>query len=405
MNFVSRFWTESVAYQFRHDFGKVFRLLAGVNNEHRNMFDNVLGTHSGDQGGGFVGGQVNYKFLTLNAGVREEYLRQDSSFRFTLPVFRAGANFEIRKYNYIRMAFGQAQRFPSIAEQYINYSLAGVNIIPNLTLQSERGYTMEIGYKRSLKIGNWLGYLDADVFYTQFKNMIEFVFGVNYVDSTNTLTPFFQSENVGRVRIFGWELSMYGEGRITPDVDVVTQLGYTYFYGGYMDSLGDPGNYNPRIANLGQFLHDAFTHYTLKTALNDQTWLNETAGMLRYRNPHQFKADFDFILFRKYHVGTALQYYSYMTQVDAVFQTIIPGVDEYRQQHRNKGDAIWDLRAGYEVNHNISLNFLVKNVLNTYTVVRIARPDPPRTFAVQMVVNLGGLKRNKLSASQQMGNM
>jgi len=393
---VSGFWINAVYYHFRHDFGKLVRLLAGADNEHYKVVDGVLGTHEGDYGGAFVSAQLNYKFLTLNAGVREEYIHEDSAFYPTVPVFSAGASFEIRKYNYLRLSFGQAFRQPSIAERYILYSLGGVEIIPNTSLLPERGYTTELGYKRSIKIGNWLGYLDASAFYTQFKNMIEFVFNLN----PTTLTPYFQSQNIAKARIFGWELTLYGEGKLTPDVDVVTLMGYTYFYG---VDLNDPADqYNN---NVGTFLKNAFTHYILKTYIDDESWNKETAGMLKYRNPQQFKADVDFILYKKIHLGSSLQYYGYMTQVDPIFAVFIPGVDQYRQQTRNKGQATWDLRTGYQFNKNLGLNFLVKNVLNTYTVFRVARPDSPRSYTVQLVVNFGGMHKGKSLATPPVGNI
>jgi outer membrane receptor protein involved in Fe transport len=83
-----------------------------------------------------------------------------------------------------------------------------------------------------------------------------------------------------------------------------------------------------------------------------------------------------------------------MTKIDAVFGVQVPGITEYRRDHRNKGDFIWDLRAGYDINPNISINFLVKNVLNTYTIIRIARPDPPRSFTVQLIVNFGAMGKH-----------
>jgi outer membrane cobalamin receptor len=394
---VSAFWINALYYQFRHDFGQYFRLLAGANNEHYKMADGNLGVHHGDYGGAFISGQLTYKFLTLNAGAREEYVHEDSVVYPTLPIFRAGASFEIRKYNYLRISFGQAFRVPSIAERYVDYSLGSINIVPNTSLQPERGYSAEIGYKRSIKIGNWLGYFDATAFLTHFNDMIEFVFDLSY--NSHGLYPYFQSQNISKAQIFGWELSWYGEGYIAPNVEMTTQFGYTYFYGVNLDDTADAYN-----KNFGTFLKNAFTHFTLKTYVDDYSWNNETAGMLKYRNPQQFKADVDFIFFKKYHAGTSLQYYGYMTQVDPIFAVFIPGVDEYRMQTRNKGQATWDLRTGYEFNKNLQLNFLVKNVLNSYTIFRVARPDAPRTFTVQLMVNFGrGLK--KRAAIPQGSNM
>ena len=94
-----------------------------------------------------------------------------------------------------------------------------------------------------------------------------------------------------------------------------------------------------------------------------------------------------------------------MSQVDQVFMVLVPGIDEYRMQTRNRGQATWDLRTGYEFNKNIQLSFLVKNVTNKYTIFRIARPDPPRTFTVQLMVNFGRSLKRRAPSVPQIGNM
>jgi outer membrane receptor protein involved in Fe transport len=379
----TNFWVVRAEYQFRHDFGKIFRLLLGVNNEHAWITDGTLGTHQTDFGGGFITGELNWKWLTINGGVREEYYRMDSAITPTIPVFRLGVNFEIRKFNYIRASFGQSFRVPSIAERFVTYQLGAISIIPNYDIKPERGFTAELGYKRSFKINKWLGYWDAVVFWTEFKDMIEFQFG-------NSLPAYFQSKNVSRARIFGWETTLAGEGKMGP-VDMSVLLGYTYFYG--VDMNDTMLGVDKRNRNVGTFLKDAFTHFALPTAKEEYTWDSLTAGMLKYRNPHTFKADFDFILYDRYHLGTSLQYYGYMTQIDKIFGIFISGIAEEREVKRNKGDVIWDLRAGVDINKNVSLNFMVKNVLNTSYALRIARPDKPRSFTVQMLVNFGGRQK------------
>jgi iron complex outermembrane receptor protein len=382
------FWTFSVDYQFRHDFGKIFRLQFGVKNDHSTLTDGTLGSHKVDYGGGFVQGEINYKWFTFNTGVREEYVRLDSALTPTIPVFRAGVNFEIRKYNYIRASFGQAFRVPSIAERFVTYNLAGIRILPNYNIRPESGFTAELGYKRSFKIGSFLGYFDAVAFWTEFKDMIEFQFGTRF-DSTG-FYPYFQSQNVSRARIFGWETSLVGEGTIGP-VNMTAMVGYTYVYG--VDLNDTSWGANVRNSKVANFLKDAFVRFALPTGKDDYTWDSLTAGMLKYRNPHTFKADLDFLIYGKYHVGTSLQYYSYMTQVDKIFGVFIPDVNKQRMERRNKGDAVWDLRLGYDFNRNFSLNFMVKNVLNSNYAIRIAKPDKPRSFTVQMIVNFGGTNK------------
>ena len=390
-------------YQFRHDFGKLGRILVGVNNEHANISDGTLGKHATDHGGGFLQGEINWKWLSANAAIRQEWYRLDSAFTPVLPVARVGLNFEIRKYNYIRASFGQAFRVPSIAERFVTYELAGIQILPNHDIRPERGWTAELGYKRSLKIGNWLGYLDAVVFWTEFRDMIEFTFGIN-IDNSKTppaIVPYFQSQNVSRARIFGWEVSAYGEGNIGP-VNFTTMVGYTYFYG---VDLND----TTVTHNVGDFIADAFKKFAMKTPYDANgkasyaLWNEQTQGMLRYRNPHTFKADFDFLLYGRYRLGTSMQYYSYMTKVDNIFEVYIKDVRKIREENINKGDFVWDLRAGVNINRNIAVNFLVKNVLNTNYAIRVAKPDRPRSFTVQMVVNFGGKDNAGANAARSMG--
>jgi outer membrane receptor protein involved in Fe transport len=157
---------------------KYSALLLGVNNEHAWITDGTLGTHQTDFGGGFITGELNWKWLTINGGVFAKNITGwIVPLRPTIPVFRLGVNFEIRKYNYIRASFGQSFRVPSIAERFVTYQLGAISIIPNYDIKPERGFTAELGYKRSFKINKWLGYWDAVVFWTEFKDMIEFQFG------------------------------------------------------------------------------------------------------------------------------------------------------------------------------------------------------------------------------------
>ena len=108
----------------------------------------------------------------------------------------------------------------------------------------------------------------------------------------------FKAQNISHARIFGWELETEGEGHLTPDVaDMVLTAGYTYFYGVNVD---DPTNTNNQNY---YFIRNAFTHYILKTEVSDNDWNNENTGMLKYRNPQQFKADVEFNMFLRLSPG------------------------------------------------------------------------------------------------------
>lgn len=380
----NNFWQFRTEYQFRHDFGRLVRLQCGINNTHSMVNDGTLGKHQTDDGGIFALAKLDWKWLSADLGVRDEYERLDSVFVPQLPIFSAGLNFEAKKNNNIRLSFGQSNRIPSLAERFVVYQLASIAIRPNPSLLTERGFTAELGYKRTIKIGNWNGYVDASLFWTEFRNMIEFTFGL---DLSHGVQFYFQPKNVSRARIFGWEVSAYGEGKIGP-VDFTTMFGYTYYYG--VDLNDTLYGANKRNNNIGTFLLDAFRHFSIPTAKSDGGWDSLTAGMLRYRNPHTFKMDFDFIFINKIHFGTSMQYYGYMTKIDKIFEIAIKDINKIRADSRNKGDFIWDLRAGYDINRNLSLNFLVKNVMNSNYAIRVAKPNAPRSYTVQLIVNFGG---------------
>ncbi|MBK9488675.1 MAG: TonB-dependent receptor [Haliscomenobacter sp.] len=76
------------------------------------------------------------------------------------PVLRLGANYQIGDYSFLRASWGQGYRFPTIAEKFIFTNLGGFNISPNPDLQSETGWSTELGIKQGLKLGSLKGFLD-----------------------------------------------------------------------------------------------------------------------------------------------------------------------------------------------------------------------------------------------------
>lgn len=368
----SSYWTD---YQFRHDFVKSkkvnAKLLIGANNLHFTMEDNTLGIHKGDQGGAYIQTEVGFKGLTINLGGRFEFLHLDSTTKIAKPVFSVGLNYEFKKYNFFRASFGQAYRYGSIAERFVLYQLGNINIEPNPGLLPESGFTAEVGYKRMLGFGkNWRGFFDVSVFGTEFKNMIEFSLTRVDFKPDGSYNAFFQSQNVTRARLFGWEFNLAGEGKIGP-VDLTLQGGYTYFY---PRDMTDTTRHN----DLKTFFKDAFQSYYKPTE-------DQQRYMLRYRIRHNFKFDIDALLYKKVRIGTVVNYYSYMDGIDFVFTVAVPGLKEYRKQTYNKGDWVWDVRLGYDITKNLSINVIGKNILNRDYAIRIAKPNAPRSFNIQLM--------------------
>ena len=90
---------------------------------------------------------------------------------------------------------------------------------PNAELKAEQGYNAELGFKQGYKFGNLKGFIDVAGFYTRYKDMIEFRFGLfnnktfDYIDGLSKLFNAFSSgdglgigaqfTNVGRRRFMG----------------------------------------------------------------------------------------------------------------------------------------------------------------------------------------------------------
>lgn len=357
-------------FQYRHDFGSIAQIMVGVTNNYFQVQDNTLGIHRGNQGGAYLQGEIYWKGLTVSLGGRIEFMNLDSATVLTPPVGRLGINYQFKKFNYLRFGVGQGYRYGSIAERFVDYKLGGtVSILPNPTLRPESGITVELGYKRSFSIGsNWRGYADAAIFYNQYKDMIEFSLD-SLAWGTNGIESYFRSKNLTQARIMGWEFALVGEGKIGP-VSLNFQGGYTYFYG------LDLSNKNAQ-PDAKFFLKETFENFAKTDSIS-------RLPMLKYRNRHTFKFDLDMTLFDRGKIGTSVMYYSYMDNIDPAFEIAITHIKSWRQTREGKGDWVWDLRAGYQITRQFSLNFLVKNVLNRDYAIRVAHPNAPRSYTIQL---------------------
>jgi iron complex outermembrane receptor protein len=123
----------------------------------------------------------------------------------------------------LHVTVGRRTRFPTIKDRY-SYRLG--TAIPNPSLAPEVAIQTEVGYRRVVA-ESWL--LGANLFYSNVRNLIQSV----AIDASRCPSPpCTQMQNVGRVRIFGTELS--AQGALGP-----VQLGAHYTY---LDrkSLSDP---------------------------------------------------------------------------------------------------------------------------------------------------------------------
>jgi len=89
--------------------------------------------------------------------------------------------------------------------------------------------------------GRWQGYFDIAFFWNEFDEYVEYLPGfypnvfpgtddVLYPEEEDSILFALKPNNVDQARIFGYEVSLLGEGDISPIFKLRTRLGYTYTY-------------------------------------------------------------------------------------------------------------------------------------------------------------------------------
>jgi iron complex outermembrane receptor protein len=293
------------------------------------------------------------------------------------PVFRFGLNYRIAEATFLRASMGQGYRFPSVAEKFVATSVGALSVFPNENLLPENGFSAEIGIKQGFKLGSWTGFVDVAGFWTEYRNMMEFSFGIWFPDTASVSYQNyvlnkvkylgFKSVNVGNARITGTEISAAVQGKIGP-VKVS-------FFGGYTYTKPVNLNYNP----------------------NDTTGL---AGpfFLKYRFFHLAKGDVQ-LEYKMFSAGLATRYNSFMINIDDSFEKdvssyfipfplgiyILPGLEKYRKIHRG-GNLTFDLRFGVEVNEKSRVSLIVNNLLNAENMSRPGDLQPPRMYMIQYLI-------------------
>lgn len=311
--------------------------------------------------------QLEKKFfdrLNLSLGTRVEYNEMRSPElvgdfvipggvnKQTRPVMRAGANYQLAKYSFIRAAYGQGYRFPTVAERFINTPFGSVNVFPNPALESETGWTAEIGFKQGLQLGNWKGFFDIAGFIQEYDNMMEFVF---------TVTPDFQfgfqSQNIGDTRIRGVDMNISGAGKIG-GLETIILTGYTYL--------------DPRYRTFTE--QDSFTSSAKR-------------NILKYRFQHTFKLDIETGSDRL-RAGFSVNYNSNMENIDAILEElVVPGLKVYRNEN-NRGFVVVDFRASWKFTRNLKASVLLKNALNREYSLRPGLLEGPRNLTVRLDVDI-----------------
>ena len=299
------------------------------------------------------------------------------------PVFRLGINYEAADATFIRASWGQGYRYPAIAERYISTQINRLGIRPNPELQSETGWSAELGLKQGFSISEkWLGFVDVSGFWTEYQDMMEFTFGGGNIELSSLDGLYFQSVNIGDTRIIGGELEIMGTGTIgnmatNQGLRVNLLAGYTYI--------------SPKFQNFDTV---------------QQTLSSVDYNILKYRSRHMVKFDLEgFFLKNRLSFGIAAQYNSPVEAVDAVFEDLFfvtPafsydffGIGHYRSNF-NRGEVL-NLGARIAYRHPfkdalekeqwvLKLSLVGNNLLNQEYSVRPGLMASPMNFTVRLDV-------------------
>jgi len=298
--------------------------------------------------------------LQGSAGLRWEINTLDGDLYYSIPVFRAGLNFQAGTATFLRGSLGQGYRFPSVAEKFTATTIGGLNIFPNPDLDPERGWSAEVGVKQGIALGTWTGFADLALFLTEYSEMIEFTFGVYPADPDVPPTfddVGFKALNIGSARISGLDASLSLSGTAGP-VQLQLSGGYTYM--------------NPIDPSL----------------LDSAEIVEQDGHILKYRRRHLAKMDLEADIGRLF-TGVNFQYYSRMIRVDEVFldpligNLLLPGFPDYWEDHAS-GYALTDLRLGWNISEVVRLTVNVRNVFNVEYLGRPGDIGPPRSATLQL---------------------
>lgn len=399
------------AYNLDYQYSKKFdysQFTVGGTYDRIRANSNVTGLHTSDNVALFM--QYDHKFfdrLNVSAGLRLEYYRVDDFYREAetkifgakvpvKPVFRGGLNYELAEASFIRASFGQGYRYPSVTEKFILKDIGGVGAFPNANLKAEQGYNAELGFKQGYQWGNLRGFADVAGFYTRYKDMIEFRFGMfngrtfDYIDGLSKLVNAFTSgdglgfgaqfTNSGRAAIYGVDVSTSGVYDFSPGTRLSYNLGYVFT---------NPIDLDLDARNAEEAANTDMLAMRFKS--NDSKYL-------KFRQKHTVKAVLDFE-WKRYNIGTNMTWKSKTLAVDYFMVDervkVEPDLVDYMRSllfgglhdfwmDNNKGYFLMDVRAGVKITKGIHLQAHVNNVWNKRYSSRPMDIGTPRTFILQL---------------------
>lgn len=271
----------------------------------------------------------------------------DGTTKEAKPVFRAGVNWHLGKATYLRASYGQGYRYPTIAEKFISTEFGiGVPILPNTELVSETGNSFEIGLKQGFQLGQLKGFLDASYFVSQYRDMMEFVFG-----GRDGSVIGFTSLNIGDTRITGVELTLAGKAKIGR-VKNLFQAGIMQIDPKYVD----------------------FSKKIKGSSSSDK-------NILKYRFKNTWKLDWE-STYHQFAGGFSLIHNGPTEAVDAILEDFIEGGKRFREAHN--GFTRLDMRTSWAFTPKYKFSVIGQNVLNEAYSQRIGKLEAPFNISFRL---------------------
>lgn len=318
--------------------------------------------------------QLDKKFwevLNISAGFRGEYFQINTTENTVKPIVRAGANLQLAKSSFLRFSYGQGYRYPTITEKFISTSVGGITIFPNPDLQPETSWNAELGIKQGFRIAQFIGFIDLATFWQEYFNTIEY----NYALWEPQLAGF-KFVNTGHTRVRGIDLSLTGDGQLSPSVGLTVMAGYTYTL---------PQAVEPHFEYAFDNPSEGFIPKPLSYV---STSSDTTNYILKYRFQHLFKIDAE-VSWKSFALGASERYYSFMHNIDQTFfdldrPGLLPtGITRYREVHNN-GTWVTDMRLSYVVKKYYRIALVANNIFNVEYSLRPVKIESMRTIALQL---------------------
>lgn len=352
-------------YRYLKRFHSRAHWTSGISFTRSSIISNLFDDHSGSNASIYSQVDANLlQRLKISTGVRWEMNALDGDLYYSIPVLRAGLNYQAGKATFLRASIGQGYRFPSVAEKFTTTSIGALKIFPNPDLEPERGWSAELGVKQGIVLGTWSGFADLALFWTEYSNMIEFTFGA-YPPNPDDPPTFddvgFKALNIGTARINGIEGTLSTTGKLGP-VDLQLSGGYTFM--------------NPVDPSL----------------LDSADVVEEEGHILKYRRQHLLKGDVEASIWKIF-AGINLQYNSRMINVDEVFldplvgNLLLPGFPQYWEEHSTAYTLV-DFRLGWNISEMIRITAILRNTFNVEYLGRPGDIGQPRNITVQLRLEL-----------------